>query len=57
MGKPVAFEASAEERDTRGFISMMSMRPFSGLSANCTFEPPHSTPIFRSTAIEASRMR
>jgi hypothetical protein len=26
MGKPVAFEASAEERDTRGFISMMTMR-------------------------------
>ena len=27
MGKPVALEASAEERDTRGFISMMTRRP------------------------------
>ena len=56
IGKPVAFEASAEERDTRGFISMMTSRPSSGLTANCTFEPPVSTPISRSTAIEASRM-
>jgi hypothetical protein len=56
MGKPVAFEASAEERDTRGFISMMTRRPSAGLIANCTLEPPVSTPISRSTAIEASRM-
>ena len=34
MGKPVALEASAELRDTRGFISMTTMRPFSGLMAN-----------------------
>jgi hypothetical protein len=44
------------ERDTRGFISMTIMRPSTGLIANCTFEPPVSTPISRSTAIEASRM-
>ncbi len=56
IGKPVAFEASAEERDTRGFISMMTRRPSAGLTANCTFEPPVSTPISRSTLIEASRM-
>ena len=56
IGKPVAFEASAEERDTRGFISMTTSRPSAGLMANCTFEPPVSTPISRSTAIEASRM-
>jgi hypothetical protein len=56
IGKPVAFDASAEERDTRGFISMMTMRPLSGLIANCTFEPPVSTPISRRHAIEASRM-
>ena len=56
IGKPVAFEASAEERDTRGFISMTTMRPVSGSIANCTFEPPVSTPISRKTAIEASRM-
>ena len=56
IGKPVAFDASAEERDTRGFISMMTRRPSAGLTANCTFEPPVSTPISRSTAIEALRM-
>ena len=56
MGKPVAFEASAEERDTRGFISMITSRPSAGLTANCTLEPPVSTPISRNTAIEASRM-
>jgi hypothetical protein len=56
IGKPVAFEASAEERDTRGFISMTTMRPSAGIDANCTFEPPVSTPISRSTASEASRM-
>jgi hypothetical protein len=56
MGKPVAFEASAEERETRGFISMMTRRPSCGLTANCTLEPPVSTPISRSTAIEALRM-
>jgi len=56
MGKPVALEASAEERDTRGFISMMIMRPLSGLMANWTLEPPVSTPISLSTAREASRM-
>ena len=32
------------------------MRPSFGLIANCTFDPPVSTPISRSTAIEASRM-
>ena len=57
IGKPVALEASAEERDTRGFISITSTRPSFGLTANCTFEPPVSTPILRSTAIEASRSR
>ena len=57
MGKPVAFDASAEERDTRGFISMTIMRPFSGLTANCTLEPPVSTPIFSRMASDAARMR
>jgi len=56
IGKPVAFDAKADERDTRGFISMMTSRPSAGLTANCTLEPPVSTPISRSTAIEASRM-
>src|SRR5580765_7507706 len=56
MGKPVALDASAEERDTRGFISMMTMRPFSGLTPNWMFDPPVSTPISRMTANDASRM-
>src|SRR3546814_4266027 len=56
MGKPVALEASADERDTRGFISMTIMRPVCGLTANCTLEPPVSTPISRNTAIDALRM-
>jgi hypothetical protein len=30
IGKPVAFDASADERDTRGFISMTIIRPSSG---------------------------
>src|SRR5213594_769000 len=56
IGNPVALDARAEERDTRGFISITSMRPSLGSTANCTFEPPVSTPISRSTAIAASRM-
>ncbi|MNI27173.1 hypothetical protein D3C73_808980 [compost metagenome] len=56
MGKPVALDANADERDTRGFISMTIMRPSRGLTANCTFEPPVSTPISRNTAIDALRM-
>ena len=56
IGKPVAFDASAELRETRGFISMTIIRPSSGLIANCTFEPPVSTPTSRNTAIDASRM-
>ena len=55
MGKPVAFEARADERETRGFISITTMRPSTGLMANCTFEPPVSTPISRSTAKLALR--
>ena len=34
IGKPVAFEARADERETRGFISITMMRPLSGLTAN-----------------------
>ena len=56
MGKPVALEASAEERETRGFISMTIIRPVSGWMANWTLEPPVSTPISRNTAIEALRI-
>ena len=57
IGKPVALEANAEERDTRGFISMTIKRPVWGFTANCTLEPPVSTPIFSRMASEATRMR
>lgn len=56
MGNPVAFDASAELRLTRGFISMTTRRPSSGFTANCTFAPPVSTPMTRITARLASRM-
>ena len=44
-----------EERDTRGFISMTTISSVAGLTANCTFEPPVSTPTARITAIAWSR--
>ena len=54
MGKPVAFDASAEERETLGFISITTIRPFSGFRANCMLLPPVSTPISLITEIAAS---
>ena len=56
MGKPVALDARAEERETRGFISMTISRPFCGLTENCTLEPPVSTPISRRIAMLALRI-
>src|SRR2546429_8971633 len=56
IGNPVAFDASADDRDTRGFISMITMRPFSGFTANWIFDLPVSTATARMTANEASRM-
>ena len=50
-------DASAELRDTRGFISMISIWPVFGSTAYCTFEPPVVTPISRMIAIAASRIR
>ena len=35
---------------------MTTMRPSTGLMANCTFEPPVSTPISRRMAIDALRI-
>ncbi len=52
----MALDASADERETRGFISITTSRPVAGSTANCTFEPPVSTPISRRQAIEASRI-
>src|SRR4051812_49936090 len=57
IGYPVAFDASADDRDTRGFISTTTISPLSGLIANWMLLPPVSTPTARITAIAASRMR
>ena len=56
IGKPVAFDASAEDRDTRGFISMTTIRPVTGSMANWMLQPPVSTPTARITAMAVSRM-
>jgi hypothetical protein len=48
--------ASAEERETRGFISITTCRPLRGSTANCTLLPPVSTPISRMMALAASRI-
>ena len=53
----MAFDAKAEERDTRGFISITIMRPSSGLTANWMLQPPVSTPTARITPMATSRMR
>ena len=55
IGKPVALEASADERLTRGFISMTIMRPVSGCTANWMLQPPVSTPTPRMMAMPMSR--
>ena len=34
IGKPVAFEAKAEDLETLGFISIITSLPFFGLTAN-----------------------
>ena len=56
IGKPVALEANADERDTLGFISTTTSEPSSGSTANWMLEPPVSTPISRMMAIAASRI-
>ena len=56
IANPVAFDASAEERETRGFISITTISPFAGSIANWMLQPPASTPISRMTAIAASRI-
>ena len=56
IGKPVAFDASALDRETRGFISMTTSRPVSGWTANWMLQPPVSTPTARSTAMPTSRI-
>jgi hypothetical protein len=57
MAKPVALEARAELRETRGFISMTIIRPVLGSTANWMLQPPQVTPISVTQARAASRMR
>ena len=57
IAKPVALDARAEERETRGFISITTTRPVSGSTANWMLQPPVSTPTSRMTAMEMSRSR
>ncbi len=56
MGKPVALLARAEDRETRGFISITIRRPVFGSTANWMFDPPVSTPTSRMMARAALRM-
>src|SRR6266571_9496205 len=56
MGKPVALDARADDRETRGFISMTTIRPVAGWTANWMLDPPVSTPMRRITAAPALRM-
>ena len=55
IGKPVALLASALERETRGFISITTISSVARLTANCTLEPPVSTPTARIAVIAWSR--
>ena len=52
IGNPVALEARAEDRLTRGFISIIIILPESGCTANWTLEPPVSTPIVLKHSID-----
>ena len=55
IGNPVAFEASAEDLETLGFISMTTTRPLSGSTANWMLHPPVSTPTARIMSIDMFR--
>ena len=56
IGYPVAFEANADERDTRGLISMPMISSFSGFTENCTLQPPANFPIPFIILMARSRM-
>ena len=57
IGNPVALDARADDRLTRGFISITTSSPSTGLMANWQLEPPQSTPTTRMMSIAASRRR
>ena len=50
IGKPVALEASALERETLGFFSMTMIRPSAGVARDGVLSPPVSTPPRRVVA-------
>ena len=52
----MAFEASAELRETRGFISITTRLPVAGSTANWMLEPPVATPTRRITLKASSRI-
>ncbi|CAB4577033.1 unannotated protein [freshwater metagenome] len=54
IGKPVALDAKADERETLGFISITIIRPLIGLTANWILQPPVATPTSRIISIERS---
>ena len=56
IGKPVALDANALDRDTRGFISMTMSLPSAGSTANWMLQPPVSTPTSRRIAMPRSRI-
>src|SRR3954462_1053664 len=56
IGYPVALDASADDRDTRGFTSITAYSVESGDSANWTLQPP-STPSALMMARAADRSR
>ena len=55
IGKPVAFEASADDRETR--VHLDDDHPPVSIDYELDMEPPVSTPISRGTAIDADRIR
>ena len=58
IGYPVALLAKADERETRGLISMaMISSESSGLTANWTLHPPAKLPIERIILMAMVRMR
>ena len=55
IGKPVAFEARADDLETRGFISITIIRPSLGFTANWILQPPVATPTSLIIKIDRSR--
>ena len=57
IGYPVAFDANAEDLETRGLISIAIISSLSsGLTANCTLQPPAKSPMLRIICMAISRI-